>query len=146
MSAETKIKTCGRDPSCDLVIEHSTLSRIHARIELADDGLVSIRDAGSSNGTFLNRNDSWIRASKVILCIGDLIRFGDIEVPLEKLTAVFGKRATTRLESKRFPVRPGNTVARRMAGKPDHARSLQKPRRNPATGKIEDKRTVNNQT
>ena len=146
MSAGIKTKTCGRDPSCDLVLEHSTLSRLHARIELGEDGLVSIHDSGSRNGTFVNRNDSWIRASKVILCIGDRIRFGDIEVPLDKLTAVFGKHATTRLEARRFPIRQGKTVARPTAGKTDHGPSLHKPRRNPATGKIEEESPVNTQT
>ncbi|MBT8075450.1 MAG: FHA domain-containing protein, partial [Gammaproteobacteria bacterium] len=85
------LKTCGREPSCELVLEHATISRLHARIELADDGLVSVRDAGSQNGTFLNRNDNWIRIKKAVLCIGDRVRFGDVEVPLERLTAVFGE-------------------------------------------------------
>ena len=80
------------------------------------------------------------------MCIGDRIRFGDIEVPLDKLTAVFGKHATTRLEARHFPVRQGKTVARPMTGKPDQGPSLQKPRRNPATGKIEEKNPVNTQT
>lgn len=138
MSGETNIKTCGREPTCDLVLENETLSRIHARIELADDGLVSVHDNGSSNGTFLNRNDSWVRASKLTLCIGDRIRFGDVEIPLQQLTAVFGKHAKTRLEARRFPVRPGKIAAMPMAGKQDQEAALQKPRRNPVTGKIEE--------
>lgn len=145
MSSATEIKTCGREPSCDLVLEHSTLSRLHARIELADDGLVCIHDEGSSNGTFLNRNDSWIRIIRVTLCIGDRIRFGDIEVPLDKLTAVFGKRAQTRLEPRRFPPRHGKAVAKSLAGQPDHGPLMHKPKRNPATGKIEEDHPVNTQ-
>ena len=146
MSGETNIKTCGREPTCDLVLENETLSRVHARIELADDGLVSVHDNNSSNGTFLNRNDSWVRASKLTLCIGDRIRFGDVEIPLEQLTAIFGKHATTRLEARRFPVRSGNTVARPMTGKQDQEAALQKPRRNPVTGKIGEQRTMNTDT
>jgi len=138
VSKQPDIKTCGREPSCDLVLEHSTLSRLHARIELADDGLVCIHDAGSINGTFLNRNDSWIRARRITLCIGDRIRFGDIEVPLERLTAVFGKRASIRLEARRFPPRHGRAVAKPLTGQADHGPALHKPRRNPATGKIEE--------
>lgn len=141
MSGKPEIRTCGREPSCDLVLEDSTLSRLHARIELADDGLVSITDAGSSNGTYVNRNDSWIRVRRVTLCIGDRIRFGDIEVPLERLTAVFGKRANIRLEARRFPVRHGKAVVTPLKGQTDHGPSLQKPRRNPVTGKIEERRS-----
>jgi len=139
VSRESEIKTCGREPSCDLVLEDSTLSRIHARIELADDGLVSINDAGSSNGTFLNRNDSWIRVRRVTLCIGDRVRFGDVEVPLEGITAVFGKGANIRLEARHFPIRHGKAVAMPLKGQVDHGSSLHKPRRNPVTGKIEER-------
>ena len=93
-----KIKTCGRETSCDLVLEQSTVSRLHARIELADDGLVCIQDAGSHNGTFLNRNDTWIRVMRASqLCIGDRIRFGDyakyhwsVSLPFLAVTAMPG--------------------------------------------------------
>jgi pSer/pThr/pTyr-binding forkhead associated (FHA) protein len=142
VSNVVEIKTCGREASCDLVLDHATLSRVHAHVELADDGLVSIYDPGSSNGTFLNRNDTWIRVKKVTLCIGDRIRFGDVEVPLESLTAIFGKRASIRLEARRFPAGHGKT-ARSFAAPADHGSALNKPRRNPVTGKIEEDRPAN---
>jgi pSer/pThr/pTyr-binding forkhead associated (FHA) protein len=141
VSTRTEIKTCGRDPGCDLVLEHPTLSRLQARLELAADGLVWVHDAGSSNGTFVNRNDAWVRVKKVVLCIGDRIRFGDVEVPLQTLTAVFGRRANTRLEAKRFRVRHARHTARPFAGQQDHGPAMHKPRRNPVTGKIEEDRT-----
>jgi len=144
VSREPEIKTCGRDPSCDLVLEDSTLSRFHARIELAEDGLVLIHDTGSSNGTFVNRNDSWIRVRRVTLCIGDRVRFGEIEVPLERLTAVFGQRANIRLEARRFPVRHGKAVSMPVKRQSENVSSLHKPRRNPVTGKLEE-RPENNQ-
>ncbi len=132
-----KIKTCGRDTSCDISLDHSTVSSIHAHIELAADGLLCLRDADSANGTFLNRNDTWIRIRKVTLCIGDRIRCGDIEVPLQQLTAVFGNRSNARLEAKPFAVRHGH--GRAITPLPDHEPVLQRPRRNPLTGKIEDR-------
>ena len=134
------IRTCGRDTSCDIILDHSTVSRFHARIKLADDGLVGLRDADSANGTFLNRNDTWIRIRNVTLCIGDRIRFGDIEVPLERLTAVFGNRSNARLEAKPFALRHGTSRAKTFAQGSDHEPVLQKPRRNPSTGKIEEDR------
>ena len=142
MNKVTEIKTCGRDPSCDLVLDHVTLSRLHAHIELTGAGHVSILDAGSSNGTFVNRNDCWVRAKRVTLSIGDRIRFGDIEVPLQTLTAIFGKRAGIRLEARRFPIRQGRAMARATPAQHDHGPSLNKPRRNPATGKIEEDRPL----
>jgi len=133
-----KSKTAGREPSCDLVCEHATVSRFQARIELADDGFVSLVDTGSSNGTFLNRNDSWIRVHKVTLCIGDRIRFGDHIVPLEQLTTVFGNRSNARLEATHFPLRQGDMANRAYADLHDPGSIMKKPRRNPSTGKIEE--------
>ena len=131
-------KTCGREARCDLVLEHSTISRVHARIELAEDGRVSLEDNGSSNGVFLNRNGTWIRAKKITLCIGDRVRLGGIEVPLEQLTAVFGHRSNARLEPRHFSPRDGNMVTGPFATQPDEEPLLLRPRRNPVTGKIEE--------
>lgn len=141
MSTKKEIRTCGRDPGCDLVFEHPTLSRLHARLELAADGRVWVHDAGSSNGTFVNRNDTWARIKTAVLCIGDRVRFGDVEVPLNELTAVFGRHAKTRLEAKRFRVTHARNTSRPSAGQADHGPVMNKPRRNPVTGKIEEDRT-----
>ncbi len=43
----------GRDESCDLAIDDLTVSRRHARIDIAGGGELSIVDLGSSNGTFV---------------------------------------------------------------------------------------------
>jgi len=141
VSTKTAFKTCGRDPGCDLALEHPTLSRLHARLELAADGLVWVHDAGSSNGTFVNRSDAWVRIKKAVLCIGDRIRFGDVEVPLNELTAVFGSHANTRLAAKRFRVTHARNTVRPSAGQPDRGPVMSRPRRNPVTGKIEEDRT-----
>jgi len=138
VSRKPEIRTCGREPSCDIVLEDATLSRLHARIELAEDGLVSINDAGSSNGTYVKRNDIWIRVKRITLCIGDQVRFGDFEAPLERLTAVFGKDANVRLEARHFPFRHGK-VTGSTKGKSGDGPSVHKPRRNPVTGKIEER-------
>ncbi len=129
-----KTKTCGRDKQCDLVLDHPAVSRLHATIELAGDGRVWVADNDSRNGTFLQRNGAWIRIARVSLCVGDRIRLGDCEVPLERLTGVFGKHAGARLGEKRYLLRSG--AAARDFANPGF--SLSKPRRNPITGKIEE--------
>jgi pSer/pThr/pTyr-binding forkhead associated (FHA) protein len=138
VTTELNTKVCGRETTCDLVLDHSTVSRYHAQIELADDDRVFVCDNDSRNGTFLNRNDSWIRIKKVTLCIGDRIRFGDIEVSLKDITTVFGRRSNARLEARHFALGAG---AKPFAKQVDHGPVLQKPRRNPATGKIEEIQT-----
>jgi len=134
-------KTIGRDPGCDLVLEHPAVSRQHACIELAGDGLVSLHDSGSENGVFLKRNDTWIHIRQVTLCIGDCIRFGEYEVPLERLTAAFGNHSNARLEARHYPPLHGNKGARSFADLKDPGPLLRKPRRNPLTGKIEEDRS-----
>jgi pSer/pThr/pTyr-binding forkhead associated (FHA) protein len=134
------VKTIGRETSCDLVIEHTTASRLHARVELAEDGSVWVVDADSRNGTFLNRNDASIRIHKVTLCVGDRIRFGDHEVPLQYLTAVFGRRANIRLGEQHFSLRHGQKSTTPATGWDEPGPSLQKPKRNPLTGQIEEER------
>lgn len=43
----------GRDPGCDLVIDHSSVSRQHAEL-YCEGGRWSVRDLGSKNGTFVD--------------------------------------------------------------------------------------------
>lgn len=138
VSSGMNSKTIGRDPSCDLKLEHPAVSRLHARIELAGDGLVSLLDTESRNGVFLNRNDTWIRVRKVTLCIGDRIRFGEHEVLLERLTAAFSNSSNIRLEAINYPPAQVNRGLGAFADQLETGPLLQKPRRNPLTGKIEE--------
>ena len=131
-------KTCGQESSCDLVLDHPAVAPVHARLGQGDDGLITLEDAGSQNGTFLQRNDLWIQVRKVTLCIGDRIRFGEHEVTLEQLAGVFGQQANIRLESRHFSLKHGGDGVRSYAGQGVHEPLLQKPRRNLATGKLEE--------
>jgi hypothetical protein len=83
------VTSLGRDVACTFVITHPSVSRRHARIELQGDQYVIV-DAGSANGTFVNRSritnahtlrsgdEVWLGESDVAL------RFSD---PEERLTA-----------------------------------------------------------
>jgi CheY-like chemotaxis protein len=71
--------TVGRAPDADLVIEHATLSSIHAHFLPSASGL-QLADAGSLNGTwvagrFLEPNGP----PSPILESGDSVRFGELE-------------------------------------------------------------------
>jgi hypothetical protein len=47
-----KLFTVGRSPNNDIVIDHTSISKLHAYFRQEDDGY-TIADAGSSNGTFI---------------------------------------------------------------------------------------------
>ena len=131
-------KTIGRGSDCNLVLNHDSVSRVHASIEVTDEGYLSVQDTHSSNGTFLHRNGRWIRARKVILGTQDRIRFGDHEVPLDRLVELFGNRARVRLREG-YSVRGKPLLFDDMlADLPRPKIVLENPRRNPITGDIEE--------
>jgi len=116
------------------------VSRFHARLELAANGGLTLVDKGSMNGSYLQRNDAWIRFRQITLCVGDRIRFGECDVPLEELSAVFGKQVGVRLGAKYFSLRQDFKGKAIPGERDENGPSLQKPRRNPLTGKIEEDR------
>jgi pSer/pThr/pTyr-binding forkhead associated (FHA) protein len=133
-------KTIGRGADCDLVLKHDSVSRLHAGIEATEEGYLAIGDLQSSNGTFLHRNGRWIRTRRVILGTQDRIRFGDHEVELDELVALFGDQA-------RVQLREGYSVRGKpllfdqlLTGLPKPKIVLENPRRNPLTGDIEENR------
>jgi pSer/pThr/pTyr-binding forkhead associated (FHA) protein len=131
-------RTIGRDPGCNVVLQHGSVSRIHATAWLTPEGYLAVQDADSSNGTFLHRNGRWIRVRKVILGTQDRIRFGEQELELERLVGFFGRDSRVRLREG-YSVRGKPLV---FDDRPDEPRKprviLENPRRNPLTGDIED--------
>ncbi len=72
----------GRAPTCDLPVIHPTISRRHA--ELTSDGRVlSLRDLGSSNGTYLNG----AKIERGRATTNDLLAFGKVGFRLESVRA-----------------------------------------------------------
>ena len=65
----------GRGAECELVLDSTQVSRVHARIE-AIEGAFRLVDEGSRNGTYVNGRR--VRRSRV-LREGDVVRFGDRE-------------------------------------------------------------------
>jgi len=135
-----KTKTLGRDADCDIFLDHPSVSRIHAQIRLTDEGYLAVQDANSANGTFLNRNSQWIRVKKVVLGTEDRIRFGEEEIPLEKLVGAFGGHRRVRLREG-YSVRGKPLVFdQHLLDLPKPRTVLENPRRNPITGNIEENR------
>jgi FHA domain-containing protein/zinc ribbon protein len=63
--------TAGRHPESDIFLDDITVSRRHAVIERDDDGF-TVRDAGSLNGTYVNRE----RVDEAALRTGDELQIG----------------------------------------------------------------------
>lgn len=63
--------TVGRDPRADILLDDSTVSRQHA-VFCRENGAYTVIDAGSLNGTYVNRQ----RVDKATLKNGDEIMIG----------------------------------------------------------------------
>jgi FHA domain/zinc-ribbon domain len=68
---ESPTTTAGRHPDSDIFLDDITVSRRHAIIERSGDGF-TVRDAGSLNGTYVNRD----RVEKAELRTGDELQIG----------------------------------------------------------------------
>ena len=66
----------GRDPACDFVIAHPSVSALHCELVLSSDG-VQIHDCDSTNGTFVNGEgirDAWLRPGQTVQ-LGEVVLF-----------------------------------------------------------------------
>lgn len=68
---DTDLVTAGRHPESEIFLDDVTVSRRHAEFDRAGDDF-SVRDVGSLNGTYLNRD----RIDQVALTDGDEVQIG----------------------------------------------------------------------
>lgn len=73
----------GRAGSSDVLIDHPSISKLHARIRRAPDGSYALQDAGSRNGTELAGKR--LGSGEVSLAPGASLRLGDWSFRFELL-------------------------------------------------------------
>ena len=73
------IKTVGRAPRADFIVDAALVSRLHCRLTATDDKL-EVVDLASTNGTFVNDK----RVDKARLTNGDRLRVGRVELTVER--------------------------------------------------------------
>lgn len=76
------IKTVGRAPRADFVVDAALVSRLHCRLA-AGPGEIEAVDLESTNGTYVNGQ----RVSRGTLKHGDRLRVGAVELVVTKATA-----------------------------------------------------------
>jgi len=72
----------GRNNANALIIDDSTVSNFHAALTLSSEGVLSMADRGSSNGTYVN-GVSLETGGRCVVRNGDRLRFGDDEATLK---------------------------------------------------------------
>jgi pSer/pThr/pTyr-binding forkhead associated (FHA) protein len=73
--ADTVIRA-GRHPESDIFLDDITVSRRHVEITPGEDGTYTLRDVGSLNGTYVNRE----RIEEVLLKPGDEVQIGKFKL------------------------------------------------------------------
>lgn len=73
------IKTVGRAPLADFVLDAALVSRVHCRLEAGEENL-DVVDLASTNGTYVNDR----RVERARLASGDRLRVGRVELKVVK--------------------------------------------------------------
>jgi pSer/pThr/pTyr-binding forkhead associated (FHA) protein len=73
------VKTVGRAPRADFILDAALVSRLHCRITASADSL-EVVDLSSTNGTYVN--DKRIR--KATVAAGDRLRVGRVEMKVRR--------------------------------------------------------------
>ena len=75
-SLDTPVISAGRHPDSNIFLDDITVSRRHAEFVRGEGGAYSVRDAGSLNGTYLNRE----RIETAPLNNGDEVQIGKFKL------------------------------------------------------------------
>jgi hypothetical protein len=70
--------TVGRSASCQITIDDTFVSQVHARLSQRDNEMI-VEDLGSTNGTFVNGNRV---SAPTTMRIGDRVQFGNTVLEL----------------------------------------------------------------
>jgi pSer/pThr/pTyr-binding forkhead associated (FHA) protein len=73
------IKTIGRAPRADFIVDRALVSRLHCRLTATAEQL-EVQDLSSTNGTFVNGK----RIDRAHIASGDLLRVGRVELKVER--------------------------------------------------------------
>jgi pSer/pThr/pTyr-binding forkhead associated (FHA) protein len=71
------VKTVGRAPRADFILDVALVSRLHCRLSALEDQL-EVVDLSSTNGTFVNDK----RVDRALLGSGDRLRVGRVELTI----------------------------------------------------------------
>jgi ABC transport system ATP-binding/permease protein len=69
------LKTMGRAPRADFVVDAALVSRVHCRFTLSQVNELELEDLGSTNGTFVNG----AKVAKATLSDGDKLTVGRVQ-------------------------------------------------------------------
>lgn len=75
----------------DIVVDHLTVSAVHARIHDEGAGSYRLEDLGSTNGTYQRIGDRWRAIQSVLVGLDDPIALGDLRTTVRGLLERAGR-------------------------------------------------------
>jgi hypothetical protein len=112
----------GRSESCDARLDGETVSRRHAEITVLGDGRLYLTDRGGPSGTEIFRDGAWHPLRQDYVSVTERVRFGGCETSIASLLQLLGVTDP----------QPSHAPHGEAPG------LIDRPRRNPLTGEIED--------
>ncbi len=113
----------GRAVNSDCSVVDTTVSRRHAELAVAQDG-VQVMDVGSSNGTFVNG----VKVDSCFVVAGDTLTFGNVAFRLEEIAPEAGSRkpeaGSRKPEAEPTGRKPGATIVRHVPPSADAIAAL----------------------
>lgn len=76
------MKTIGRAPRADFIVEAPLVSRLHCRVSVTPAGQLKVQDLKSTNGTFVNGR----RVETAVLVAGDRLGVGRVQFVVTQRT------------------------------------------------------------
>ncbi len=73
---KSQVTRAGRHPESDIFLDDITVSRRHAEFTRGADGRMTVKDVGSLNGTYVNRE----RIEEHVLAAGDEVQIGKFKL------------------------------------------------------------------
>lgn len=138
MNADSTV-TIGKNATCDVQLDDPTVSGLHAQARLDSGRFLWVRDESSARGMYLKRHDHWVRVRLVSLCVGDLLRFGDVEVTIDQISSLYDDNVDVRLAPTPAPSIFDARTGRYTLRNKDNEPTLNTLTRNTQTGKVENK-------
>ena len=73
------VKTIGRAPRADFIVDAALVSRLHCRLEAGEND-IEVVDLSSTNGTYVNDK----KVARARMASGDRLRVGRVELTVER--------------------------------------------------------------
>ena len=78
--APESVKTIGRAPAADFIVDAPLISRVHCRLTADRSDQLIVEDLGSTNGTIVNGR----KADRSVLRTGDRLLIGRVEFTISR--------------------------------------------------------------